>query len=69
MNSQTKPLTSQKASISIEAWELICKHLDADKNPSPDREYYSLVAEQERLRNKKLLEHNLAIVGMNYASA
>lgn len=62
MNSQqSKP---RKLSITIDVWEEIAMALSPDLNPSPDREYWSLIAEQERLRLRKLLEHRLVIIGV-----
>lgn len=69
MNSPTRHSTSQKASISIDAWEEIRNALAPSPNPSPDRATWDLVAEQERLRIMKLLEHRLNIIGVRNVRA
>ena len=63
MHSQRKP--SRKPSIPIDAWEEIEQALASDPNPSPDRDYWSLVAEQERLRIRKILEHRINVIGVH----
>lgn len=67
MSYPSQPL--KKVSISIDAWEEIEAALAADPNPSPDREVWSMIAEQERLRIRKLLEHRINVVGMHRVRA
>lgn len=62
MHSQKKP--SMKPSVTIDAWEEIETALALDPNPSPDRESWSLIAEQERRRIRKILEHRINVVGV-----
>lgn len=62
MQSQKKP--SRTPSVPVDAWEEIEMALAADHNPSPDRPTWQLIAEQERLRIKKMLEHRINIVGV-----
>lgn len=63
---QSQKNSSRKPSIPIDAWEEIELALSPDPNPSPDREQWSLIAEQERLRIKKILEHRLSIIGVRF---
>lgn len=59
----------KKVSISIDAWEEIEQALASDPNPSPDREVWSMIAEQERLRIRKLLEYRINVVGISNVTA
>lgn len=66
MNSQMN--SSKRPSIPIDAWEEVLSALATSPNPSPDREFWSLIAEQERLRVRKILEHRLTIIGVTNGS-
>lgn len=62
MHSQQK--SSRKPSLTIDVWEEIEMALAPSPNPSPDREAWDLIAEQERLRIRRILEHRLTIIGV-----
>lgn len=59
----------KKVSISNDAWEEIVNALAPEPNPSPDREVWHMIAEQERLRILKLLEHRIGVYGVADVSA
>lgn len=52
-----------KPVISQDAWELIESVLGEHKDPSPDREHWDLVAEQERKRCLAILSHRVTLFG------
>lgn len=60
-------MTSQRTKskthyVNEEAWELIQEVLRPSSSPSPAREYWELVAEQERLMVLDILKHRLTVL-------